>query len=388
MSQPMPKNCLSYALTVTTALMLLTASSAGAIDLVQNTERGKIRLVTLAKGLEIPWGMAFLPDGRMLVTERPGRLRVVAPTGAIDPAPVSGLPDIVASGQGGLLDVVLHPKFAENQLVYFSYAGEGTGGIGTEVARGRFVSDQRGHRLHDVTVIYRQQPKSRKSLHFGARLVFDRNGLLYITQGDRGDMERAQLPTDLAGKVVRLNDDGSVPGSNPFSQQKGSRPEIFSSGHRNVQGAALHPTTGELWAHEHGPQGGDEINVVRAGLNYGWPVITYGANYVTGTRIGEGTHKDGMVQPIYQWTPSIAPAGMAFYTGKPFPQWQGNLFVGALKYRMLVRLELEGEKVLREERLFENKIGRIRDVRQGPDGLIYLLTDAANGELLRLEPAK
>ena len=290
-------------------------------------------------------------------------------------------------GQGGLLDVALHPAFADNGWVYLSYAGAGEGGVGTEVARGRWVSDAAGNRLEALQVIYRQAPKSSGGQHFGSRLVFGRDGLLYISQGDRGEMARAQRLDDLAGKLVRVNDDGRVPADNPWQGVAGARPEIFSVGHRNIQGAALHPLSGALWTHEHGPQGGDEINVARRGLNYGWPVITYGVNYVIGTRIGVGSERAGLEQPVHQWTPSIAPSGMAFYTGERFPGWRGNLFVGALKYQMLVRLELDGERVVHEERLLVGREGRIRDVRAGPDGFIYLLTDAPDGKLLRLEPA-
>lgn len=371
----LPACCLALAVTVT--------SAAGPVF---RSEKASFSVNALSGGLEHPWALAFLPDGRFLVTERPGRLRVIAADGKLDPRPVGGVPAVAAVGQGGLLDVVLHPKFGDNGWVYLSYAGAGPGGIGTEVARGRWVSDRAGHRLEGLQVIYRQQPKSDTKVHFGSRLVFDRAGLLYVTQGDRGEMTRAQPLDDLAGKVVRLRDDGSVPPDNPWSGKAGARPEIFSLGHRSMQGAAMHPVSGELWAHEHGPQGGDEINVVRAGRNYGWPVITYGVNYGIGTKIGVGTQREGMEQPVLQWTPSIAPSGMAFYTGERFPGWRGNLLVGALKFRMLLRLELDGERVVHEERLLAERFGRIRDVRQGPDGLVYLLTDEPDGQLLRLEP--
>ncbi len=340
------------------------------------------RVVTLTQGLEHPWGLAFLPDGRMLVTERPGRLRIVGADGRLDPRPVTGLPPVAAVGQGGLLDVALHPDHARNGWIYLSYAGPGPGGLGTEVLRGRLA----GHALRDVQVLFRMRPKTASGYHFGSRLAFDRQDFLYITLGDRGDMPRAQRFDDHAGSVIRLHDDGRVPADNPFVGRPGALPEKFTLGNRNMQGAALHPQTGELWTHEHGPQGGDEVNIMRAGVNYGWPVITYGVNYGFGTKIGEGTHKAGMAQPLWVWTPSIAPSGMTFYTGERFSKWKGNLFVGALRGAMLVRLELEGERILREERLLEDKLGRIRDVRAGPDGLIYLLTDSADGHLLRLEP--
>jgi glucose/arabinose dehydrogenase len=348
------------------------------------SEEYSFRVVTVTKGLDHPWGLAFLPDGRMLVTERPGRLRIVAKDGRLEPQAVGGLPsNVAAHGQGGLLDVALHPKFSENGLVYFSFAGRGEGGYGTEVARGRLT----GNRLENVEGIYRQLPKSNTGLHFGSRLVFDRAGFLYITQGDRGDMARAQKPDDLAGSVIRLHDDGRVPADNPFVGKPGWKPEKYTLGNRNMQGAALHPQTGMLWTNEHGPQGGDEVNVIRPGVNYGWPVITYGVNYGIGTKIGEGTAKPGMAQPLHYWVPSIAPSGMAFYSGDKFPKWRGDVFVGSLKFSLLVRLKLDGEKVVREERMLEGVLGRIRDVRNGPDGFLYILNDETNGLIARLEPA-
>jgi glucose/arabinose dehydrogenase len=349
---------------------------------VHRSQDHAFRVVEVVRGLEQPWGLAFLPDGRLLVTEKEGRLRLVAKDGTLDPRPIAGLPAVAVHGQGGLMDVAVHPRFQHNQLVYVSFAARGADGVGTEVARGRLD----GHRLHDVQVIFRQAPKGSTGRHFGSRLVFDRE-YLYVTLGDRGEMERAQRPGDHAGSVIRIHDDGSVPGDNPFVGKAGWRPEKYTLGNRNQQGAALHPRTGVLWTHEHGPQGGDEVNVIRPGANYGWPVITYGVQYVIGTQIGEGTHKPGMEQPVWKWVPSIAPSGMAFYSGDKFPKWRGDLFVGALKAQLLVRLELDGEKVVREERLLQGLLGRIRDVRSGPDGFIYLLTDAANGVLARLEPA-
>lgn len=366
-------------LVVSAAVLLLTAAAIS--PQAVKTQEHEVRVVEIVTGLEHPWSLAFLPDGRILVTERPGRLRIIK-DGRLEPRAISGLPPIIAKGQGGLLDVVLHPRFAENKLIYLSYAGPGPGGMGTEVARGALVGD----RLEDVQVLFRQQPKSASRQHFGSRLVFDRAGYLYITLGDRGEMERAQKPDDHAGSVIRLHDDGRVPADNPFVGKAGWKPEKFDLGHRNQQGAALNPQTGELWTHEHGPQGGDEVNVIRPGVNYGWPVITYGVNYVIGTKIGEGTSKPGMAQPLHYWVPSIAPSGMAFYTGDKFPRWRGDLFVGALKDQMLVRLRLDGEKIVSEERMLKNVLGRIRDVRQGPDGFIYLLTDENKGVLVRLEP--
>lgn len=365
-----------------TLIFVVAVTACRAADPANSGEEHAFRVVTMTRGLEHPWGLAFLPDGRRLVTERPGRLRLVAADGTLDPQPVTGLPTIAIHGQGGLLDVALHPGFAENGLIYLSYAARGEGGVGTEVARGRLVD----HRLENVEVLFRQQPKSSGGRHFGSRLVFDRQGYLYITLGDRGEQERAQKMDDLAGKIVRLHDDGRIPADNPLADRPGARPEIYSLGNRNVQGAALHPLTGELWAQEHGPQGGDEVNVIRAGRNYGWPIITYGVEYVVGTKIGEGTHKPGMEQPLHIWVPSIAPSGMAFYQGDRFPRWRGDLFVGALKDQMLVRLRFDGEKRVKEERLLKGELGRIRDVRAGPDGYLYLLTDSPDGVIARLEP--
>ncbi|MDX1594278.1 MAG: PQQ-dependent sugar dehydrogenase [Gammaproteobacteria bacterium] len=341
----------------------------------------RFRIVTLAEGLEHPWGMAFLPDGRILITERPGRLRLYA-DGRLDPRPISGLPPIAQHGQGGLLDVALHPDFEANRLVYLSFAQRDADGVGTSVGRARLDD----HRLVAPQKLFDLLPRSGTGRHFGSRLVFDGEGHLFITLGDRGERDRAQDLGDHAGSVIRITPDGHVPRDNPFVDRPGARPEIFSYGHRNIQGAALHPRTGELWTHEHGPQGGDEINIVRPGRNYGWPVITYGKEYVTGFEIGD-THREGMEQPLHYWVPSIAPSGMAFYTGDKFPDWQGDLFVGSLKFELLVRLELDGGKVVEETRLLEDRLGRIRDVETGPDGYLYLLTDEPDGKLVRLEPA-
>jgi glucose/arabinose dehydrogenase len=366
------------------ALLVLLALLAVAVAAQAQAYRSgehSFRVAKLVEGLEHPWSLAFLPDGRMLVTERPGRLRVVK-DGKLEPEPVGGLPAVAEYGQGGLMDLALHPKFAQNGLLYFSFAARGADGVGTEVARARLA----GNRLAALEVIFRQSPKGRTGRHFGSRLVFDRAGFLYITLGDRGEQERAQTPNDHAGSVIRLHDDGRVPADNPFAGRPGWKPEKYTLGNRNIQGAALHPVSGMLWTHEHGPQGGDEVNVIRAGVNYGWPVITYGVNYGTGTKIGEGTAKPGMAQPLHIWVPSIAPSGMAFYTGERFPRWKNDLFVGALRDEMLVRLRLDGEKVVHEERMLKRVLGRIRDVRSGPDGYLYLLSDESNGVLARLEP--
>jgi glucose/arabinose dehydrogenase len=369
-----------------TALLMLL--SAPAIAQTIQSEKHAFRVVTLTRGLQYPWSIAFLPDGRMLVTERAGRLRIVGKDFKLDSKPVEGLPEIVATGQGGLFDVVLHPQYAQNGWVYWSYNAPGAGGWGTALARGKLAINANEHRMTNVQVLFSMEPKTRTGHHFGGRIVFDRKNFVYLTLGDRGDMPRAQKPDDHAGSVIRLHDDGRVPADNPFVKRTGAKPEKFTLGNRNMQGAALHPQTGELWTNEHGPQGGDEVNVMRAGRNYGWPVITYGVNYGFGTKIGEGTAKPGMEQPLHVWVPSIAPSGMAFYAGDKFPNWKGNLLVGALKDEMLVRLELNGEKVVREERLIKGAIGRIRDVRVGPDGFVYLLTDEREGVMARLEPVK
>ena len=351
---------------------------------VINSEKHAFRIATLLTGLKNPWSVAFLPDGRMLVTERVGRLRLVGLDFRLDPVPIEGLPETVAQGQGGLFDVVLHPQYSQNGWIYWAYNAPGAGGWGTTLARGKL----KGQRMSEVQVLFSMQPKTRSSQHFGGRIVFDKSGMLYLTLGDRGDKDRAQKLDDHAGSVIRLHDDGRVPADNPFAKRAGALPEKWTLGNRNIQGATLHPKTGELWAHEHGPQGGDEVNVMRSGLNYGWPVITYGVNYGSGTRIGEGDTKPGMVQPLHLWVPSIAPSGMAFVNGSQFPLWADDLLVGALRGQMLVRLVLNGEKVVREERLLQGRVGRIRDVRMGPDGLVYLLTDDAEGALLRLEPVQ
>jgi glucose/arabinose dehydrogenase len=320
----------------------------------------------------------------VLITERPGRSRIVGGDGKLDPRPVGGLPaGLVEHGHGGLLDVALPPRFATTGWIYLSYAARDVTGIGTEVARGRLVGD----RLEQVQSVFRTQPKSGGGHHFGSHLLFDRDRYLFVTLGDRGEQNRAQKLEDHAGKVVRLHPDGRVPADNPFVGHAGVRPEIWSLGHRNVQGAALHPRTGAFWAHEHGPQGGDEVNVIRRGTNYGLSVITHGANSGIGTKNGEGTSKPGMAQPVHSCVPSIAPSAMAFYDGDRVPRWKGSLFVGTLRDPMLVRLRLDGERVAKEERLLKGALGRVRDVRAGPDGLLSLLTNAPDGRLVRLEPA-
>ena len=340
----------------------------------------------VVEGLDYPWGLAFLPDNNILVTEKPGRLRLIK-NGRLIKQPVVVLPDTVYRGQGGLMGIALHPHFKDNHWVYLSYNAKGTDGHGTEVIRGKFIGDK----LIDIETIFRALPKSNSRRHFGSRLVFARDGTLFISLGDRGDnpskgyQHAAQNLGNHLGSLIRINDDGSAPSDNPFINNN-TKPELYTFGNRNMQGMAMHPESGEIWTHEHGPQGGDEINIMRPGENYGWPIITYGVNYFVGTKIGEGTHKMDLEQPIYKWVPSIAPSGMSFYMGDQFSHWTGNLFVGSLKFGLLVRLEINGNKITSEEHLLNFQYGRIRDVVQGPDGLIYLLTDDSNGKLLRTTP--
>jgi len=342
-----------------------------------------IQTEVIARGLEHPWGFAFLPDGRFLVTERPGRLRIVNADGSLS-APLAGVPAVAARGQGGLLDVTLHPDFARNSLVYLSFSEPAEDGTaGTAVARGRL--GRAG--LEDVQVIYRQDPKVRSNGHYGSRIVFRRDGTLFITQGDR--MNQRPLVQNLAagiGKIMRIRDDGAIPDDNPFVGRQDAKPEIWSYGHRNVQAAALDPATGNLWTVEHGARGGDELNQPQAGRNYGWPVITYGVDY-SGVRIGEGTAKEGMEQPVYYWDPVIAPSGMTFYTGDALPGWKGSILIGSMSPGALVRLTLQDGKVVSEERYRVRGSARVRDVQQGPDGLVYVVTDEAEGELVRIRPA-
>ena len=374
--------------TAAALLLCLAAVPAQAVDRTVDSEKGRLRVVTVASGLEHPWALDFLPDGRILVTERPGRLRIVGPDGKLS-APVAGVPAVDARGQGGLLDVTVHPDFARNRLVYLSYAEAGEGGAnGTAAARGRLAED--GSRLTDVTVVFRQEPKLPSTAHFGSRVVFDGAGLMYVTTGERSQdrfREQAQDLGSLLGKVVRLTDDGKVPPDNPFVGRQGARPEIWSYGHRNVQGAAINPATGRLWTIEHGPRGGDEINIPEPGRNYGWPVVSHGVNY-SGTAVGSGQKAaPGMEDPIYTWTPVIAPGGMTFYAAGLFPRWQGNLLIAGLVADAIVRLELDGNRVVREERLLRDLGQRVRDVAVAADGAVYAVTDENNGEIWRLTPA-
>jgi glucose/arabinose dehydrogenase len=339
---------------------------------------------TIADELEHPWAVALLPDGQFLVTERPGRLRVVSAAGVVSPA-VTGLPAVDARNQGGLLDVALDPAYADNRRIYWSYAEPREGGNGTAVARGTLTLGANPS-LADVEVLWRMTPTFQSTLHFGSRLAFAPDGNLFITTGERSDLAgraQAQQLDSSFGKVIRIEPDGDVPSDNPLVGREDAQPEIWSWGHRNLQGSAIHPTTGELWTSEHGARGGDEINIVRKGKDYGWPTISYGVEY-SGDPIGDGiTARDGMEQPRYYWDPVIAPSGMAFYQGAMFPAWQGSLFVAALGQQHLARLTLDGERIIGEERVVTDQ-GRIRDVQVGPDGAVYLVTDADNGALLAL----
>jgi len=360
------------------AVLALLPACGQAEDRVIETEMGKIKVETLAAGLNHPWGLAFLPDGRMLVTERAGQLRIVSGDGTLSD-PLEGVPEVFAKGQGGLLDVALDPKFDETKLVYLSYAEPGDGGAGTAVARGRLTDSG----LADVQVIFRQTPKVGGGNHFGGRLAFTPDGKLFVTLGERFKFEPAQDLSSHLGKIVRINPDGSVPADNPFISQKGAQPEIWSYGHRNVQGAAIHPETGKLWETEFGPRGGDELNIPAPGANYGWPVVSWGKHYDGKDIPNPPTHPE-FVDAIRHWTPVISPSGMAFYTAEAIPSWKGNLLIGGLSSEGIVRLKLKGEKVIGEERIAMG--ARIRDVAEGPDGLVYALTDEGNGKVLRLSP--
>jgi glucose/arabinose dehydrogenase len=380
-------------LAVTAVLALLASAGAAAAitkakpSEVVASEKQSFSVETVAEGLERPWGVAFLPDGRMLVTEKAGRMRIVLPDGKLS-APVTGLPKVDSRGQGGLLDVAVAPDFADTRLVYFTFAEAGEGGVnGSALARGKLVGN--APRLDDVEVIWRQVPKYASTLHFGSRIVFAGDGTMFVTTGERSNAEfrvKAQALDETLGKVVRLTREGKPAPGNPFEGRSDARPEIWSYGHRNIQGAALNPADGKLWTVEHGPRGGDELNQPEAGKNYGWPVITYGKEY-SGGDIGP-TEQAGMEQPVFYWVPSIGTSGLAFNSGDAYPGWKGNAFVGGLAIPTLARLEIADGKVVKEERLLESLGERIRDVRQGPDGMLYLLTDSEEGRLLRLKPEK
>lgn len=347
------------------------------------TKSQNITVREIVTGLEYPWGMAFIDENTILVTEREGRLRIIR-DGKLDPTPISGLPEnLYVAGQGGMLDVALHPDFKNNNLVYFSYAGSGEGGANTEVARGTLNHNT----LENVETIFRADPKTGGASHYGSRLLFLADGTLFITLGERyNHMDQAQSTANHHGTTIRINDDGSIPEDNPFIGEEGAKPEIYTYGHRNAQGVIQHPETGEIWMHEHGPRGGDEVNILKAGANYGWPAITYGIDY-SGLKISDKTHLPGMEQPVIHWTPSIAPCGMAYYNGDKFPNWRGNIFVGALAKTHLRRLIIEDDQVIEQEVLLDG-FGRVRDVESGPDGYLYILKDSFDGGLYRLEPSR
>ncbi|MBI6951502.1 MULTISPECIES: PQQ-dependent sugar dehydrogenase [unclassified Pseudomonas] len=371
-------------LTTLAAASLFPLLAQAAAEQQYPSEEGRLTVSTVADGLRNPWALAFLPGGKdMLVTERPGNLRIVNAEGKVGP-PLSGVPKVWAEGQGGLLDVVLSPEFAKDRTVYLSYAEEGNDGkAGTAVGRGQLTQDR--SRLENFTVIFRQQPKLSEGNHFGSRLVFDRDGYLFIALGENNQRATSQDLDKLQGKVVRILPDGEVPKDNPFVGRDNVRPEIWSFGHRNQQGAALNPWTGKLWTHEHGPRGGDEINIPKAGKNYGWPIATHGINYsLLPIPEAKGKHVAGMADPHHVWEKSPGISGMAFYDSPTFKAWDHSLFIGALATQELIRLKLDGDKVVHEERLLGDLKARIRDVRVGPDGYLYVLTDAKDGALLRV----
>lgn len=378
--------CLIIASCLMGALMMPPLASALA-EQTDAPEAGptKIKVETVASGLENPWGLQFLPDGRLLVTERPGRLRVVGKDGKLS-KPISGVPKVYARNQGGLLDVRLSPSFADDGVIFLSYSEPREGGeAATAAARARLILEDGGGRLEDVEVIFRQQPPFKSNIHFGSRIVPDKEGALFITTGERGQFNPAQDPGVTVGKVIRIKPDGSIPDDNP--KLDGWAPEVWSIGHRNIQGAVLDEATGQLWTVEHGARGGDELNRPEKGKNYGWPVISYGRHY-SGEKIGEGTKKAGMEQPVYYWDPSIAVSGLELYTGDLFPDWKGNFLVGGLAAGHLARLVMKDGQVVGEEKLLTERGDRIRDVRQGPDGAVYVLTDHRDGAILRLTPAE
>ncbi|MBR1221897.1 PQQ-dependent sugar dehydrogenase [Bradyrhizobium sp. U87765 SZCCT0131] len=382
-----PVLLVTTSLTIATVLTTLAiATSTRGDNSSFDSSAGRLSVETVAGGLVHPWGLAFLPDGRMLVTERAGRMRIVGRDGKLSP-PLGAVPEVRASGQGGLLDVATDTAFATNHTIYFCYAERAGSGGRTAVARATLDAGGAAPHLADVKVIFHQEGPLSSGQHYGCRIAQAPDGDLFVTLGEHFvDRDQAQNLSNHLGKLIRIRPDGSVPPDNPFVGRNDARPEIWSYGHRNPQGLAIHPATGALWEIEHGPRGGDEVNIIEKGKNYGWPVIGYGIDY-NGARIHESTARAGMEQPIKYWVPSIAPSGMAFYTGAMFPRWQGSLFTGALAGQMLVRLSLDGDQVTGEERLLHNLNERIRDVRQGPDGALWLLTDSQAGRLLRVTPA-
>lgn len=368
-----------HRLWITLATIALASPASAQDRTIESNAGSRLRVETFAQGLDHPWGLAFLPDGRMLVTERPGRLRIVDKDGQVS-EPLGGVPKVFAEKQGGLLDVALHPDFETNRLVYLSYAEPGQGGASTAVGRGRLEDD----RLADFQRIFQQQPKVSGGAHFGSRLVFAADGNLFVTLGERFKFDPAQDLSDHLGTIVRIGDDGSAPKDNPFADRKGARPEIWTYGHRNVQGAAIHPHTGDLWAHEMGPRGGDELNVIERGQNYGWPIVSWGEHY-NGQDIPDPPTRPEFAGSVHHWTPAISPSGMTFYTGNAIPRWRDSILIGGLTAKGIVRVRVDGRKVTEEERI---PLGvRIRNVAVGPDGSVYALTDEDKGKILRLSPA-
>lgn len=369
---------LKIILLFTIPVFFALAAGAQSSEDVYESEEHSFRLVREVGGLENPWSLAYLPDGRLLVTERAGRLNIIDGS---EKTEVDGLPEIAATGQGGLLDIALHPDFENNGLIYYTYAARGSGGVGTALGRGRLE----GRTLQDAEQLFLMNELSSAGQHFGSRLVFLDDGTLLFTIGDRGQRTRSQNFRDHAGGTIRLNDDGTVPEDNPWVGNDDYAPELFTVGNRNAQGMAIHPRTGQIWQSEHGPRGGDELNLIESGRNYGWPVVSQGTEYSTGAEIG-AAERDGMTNPVHYWTPAIAPSGMTFYTGDAFPAWRDNLFLASLVQQQVHRLVIEGEELVHEEVLLSRQIGRIRDIVQGPDGLLRVISDERDGGLYRIEP--
>jgi glucose/arabinose dehydrogenase len=374
-------------LVLAVSAFLIVSHAAGATDAVFPSSAGNLKVQTVASGLVHPWSLAFLPDGRMLVAERPGRLRIIAADGRLSP-PLGNVPKVYAVSQAGLMDILLARDFAQSRTIFVCYAEAAEGGGRIAVLRARLIEDE-SPRLDDVTVIFRQKGPVSRGLNIGCRMVQAQDDNLFVTLGDHfGPKELAQKLDNHIGKIVRITPDGAAPADNPFIGNRGALPEIWAYGLRNAQGLVFNPADGKLWEQEHGPMGGDEINIIEKAQNYGWPRVSYGVNY-DGTPVGSGkATMEGVTDPIWHWTPSIAPSGIAFYTGDLIPGWKGSLLNGALKFELLSRLELKGDKILKEERLLQSMRERIRDVRQGPDGAVYLLTDNASGRILRIVLAK
>ena len=360
---------------------ILLTPNVMAVELFYS-EKHNFTVEKVVAGLENPWSIDFMPDGAILIVERPGRLRIFDNSKLS--LPLKGLPRFEAKGQGGLLDIALDPDFIDNKILYLSYSAAKGSSIGTEVVSAKLIGD----RLTDLKILFKALPKSRGGHHFGSRLLITKKGELFVTLGDRGDKERAQNTNDHAGSLIRINKDGTIPKDNPFVGNSSTRDEIYTYGNRNMQGIAMHPETNDIWTIEHGPQGGDELNLMKSGVNYGWPVITYGVNYVIGTKIGEGTAKAAMAQPIHYWVPSIATSSLLFYTGDKFSNWQNNAFVSSLVFGQMARLTIRNNKVISEERLLKGEFGRIREVQQGLDGFLYFITDDSDGSLYRIKPVQ